>query len=102
MARADESIEIEPAEGDANPLRRLIPELKPYRGLITLSAVLTIAQSAFGFLPPLVLGDIVNRLQSGQNVNTWFYLLLIVGFAIGQSILAYALAISMSTLGQRF
>jgi subfamily B ATP-binding cassette protein MsbA len=90
------------ASGEANPLRRLLPELKPYRGLIALSATLTIAQSAFGFLPPLVLGDIVNRLQNGEAINTWLYLGLIVGFATGSGLLAYALGVSMATLGQRF
>lgn len=87
---------------EVNPLRRLIPELRPFRGLMLLSALLTISQSAFGFLPPLVLGDIVNRLQSGESINTLLYLFLIVGFAAGQSLLSYALSITMANLGQGF
>jgi subfamily B ATP-binding cassette protein MsbA len=87
---------------EINPLRRLLPELKPYRGLIALSAVLTIAQSAFGFLPPLVLGDIVNRLQKGESINTLLYLGLIVGFAASTAVLGYASGVTMATLGQRF
>jgi subfamily B ATP-binding cassette protein MsbA len=60
------------------------------------------AQSAFGFLPPFVLGDIVNRLQRGERINTVLYLGLMVGIAALQAGLAYALAVSMSSLGQRF
>jgi subfamily B ATP-binding cassette protein MsbA len=102
MVRAARAKKVQNEEGADNALRRLLPELKPFRKLIVLSAVLTIAQSAFGFLPPLVLGDIVNRLQSGQQVNTMLYLGLIVTFAIGQSVLAYGLAITMANLGQSF
>ena len=94
MARSEDP--HEPETGRINPLRRLLPELRPYRGLITLSAILTITQSAFGFLPPLVLGDIVNRLQRGEGINTTYYLLLIVGFAAGQSVLGYALGVSLA------
>ncbi len=102
MADSDTAHSTEPKEAEASPLRRLIPELKPFRKLIALSAVLTIAQSAFGFLPPLVLGDIVNRLQRGEAMNTTLYLLLIVGLATGQGLLGYGLGVTMSTLGQRF
>ena len=94
----DEHVAGEPI----NPLRRLLPELKPFRGLIALSAMLTIAQSAFGFLPPLVLGDIVNRLQKGESINTTLYLGLIVAFAAATALLGYANGVTMASLGQRF
>jgi len=84
------------------PLRRLVHELKPFRWLVALCAVLTITQSAFGLLPPIILGDIVNKLQKGLPINTIFYLVYIASFAIAQGFLGYALAISMATLGQRF
>jgi ABC-type multidrug transport system fused ATPase/permease subunit len=83
-------------------LRRLIPELRPFYGLIVLCAFLTVLQSAFGFVPPLILGDIVNRLQRGENINAWLYLGYILGFAIGQGMLGYALGVYTSLLGQRF
>ncbi|MDR3690119.1 MAG: ABC transporter ATP-binding protein [Fimbriimonas sp.] len=67
-----------------------------------LCVVLTVAQSAFGFLPPFVLGDIVNRLQRGEGVNTGFYLLIIVGLSGSQALLGYGLSITMATLGQSF
>lgn len=87
---------------DYHPLRRLLPELRPFRGLMALCAVITSCQSAFGFLPPYVLGDIVNRLQRGDKINTVTYLAIIVGLAIGQALLGYALSITMATLGQSF
>jgi subfamily B ATP-binding cassette protein MsbA len=102
MQRSEDPTPDENGGQEQNPLRRLAPELKPFRGLVLLCAMLAIAQSAFGFLPPLVLGDIVNRLQTGEAINTTFYLLLIVGFAAGQSLLTYGLAISMANLGQGF
>ena len=91
-----------PQKENYNPLRRLVRELKPFRWLVALCGVLTIAQSAFGLLPPIILGDIVNKLQQGEPINTVFYLLYIAGFAIAQGFLGYALAIAMATLGQRF
>ena len=59
-------------------------------------------QSVFVFLPPLILGDIVNRLQRGQSINTVLYLFYIVGFSTVQGILQYAQSVSMSSLGQKF
>jgi len=93
----------EPKESGANkPLRRLVQELRPFRKLQLLCAGLTIAQSLFGFLPPFILGDIVNRLQKGEPINTTLYLSFVVGFAIAAGLLGYALGISTSTLGQTF
>jgi len=102
MVRAEDPSEIAIGEQSIHPLRRLIPELKPFRGLMLLCAVITIFQSTFGFLPPYVLGDIVNRLQRGEHVNTVLYLVIIVGLAAGQALLGYALSIAMATLGQSF
>jgi len=89
-------------EAEPQSFRRLWPELRPFRAMMALCAVLTVAQSFFGFLPPFVLGDIVNRLQRGEPIHTLTYLGLIVGLACAQAGLGYALAIAMSTLGQRF
>lgn len=86
----------------ANPLRRLVPELRPFRGLQVWCLTLTIAQSIFGFLPPLILGDIVNRLQKGEPINTLLYLTYVVGFATGAGVLGYALGVATSMLGQSF
>lgn len=86
----------------AHPLRRLVRELRPFVKLQLLCAGLTIAQSVFGFLPPLILGDIVNRLQRGEPINTLLYLTYVVGFATMAGLLGYALGVSTSTLGQRF
>ncbi|MCX7800774.1 MAG: ABC transporter ATP-binding protein/permease [Fimbriimonadales bacterium] len=83
-------------------LRRLWPELRPFLGLQVLCAVLTIAQSAFGFIPPKILGDIVNQLQRGEPINAVAYLLWVVGFAVGQGLLGYGLGVATATLGQRF
>jgi subfamily B ATP-binding cassette protein MsbA len=83
-------------------LKRLWPELRPYKGLIGLCALLTIVQSVLGFAPPYILGDIVNRLQRGEQINTVLYLATIVGFAVIQGLGQYAQAVAMSTLGQRF
>lgn len=65
-------------------------------------AVLTVCQSTLAFAPPLILGDILNRLQKGEPVNTLRYLAFIVGFATVQGCLTYAQAVAMSKLGQRF
>lgn len=83
-------------------LRRLIRELRPFRGLALLCGVLTFINSGLGLLPPLILGDIVNRLQRGEPVNTVTYLLVIAGFATLNGLTGYALGVSISTLGQRF
>jgi ABC-type multidrug transport system fused ATPase/permease subunit len=83
-------------------LRRLFRELRPFRGLVAACAAMTILQSAFGFVPPLILGDIVNRLQSGESVNALVYLGYVVGFAIVQGFLGYGLGVGTSLLGQRF
>jgi len=102
MTRSEEPNERDAGGSEVNPLRRLLPELRPFRRLMALCAVLTIAQSGFGFLPPLVLGDIVNRLQRGESINTMLYLVTIVGLAAAQALLGYGLAVAMATLGQRF
>jgi len=86
----------------SSAFRRLIKELRPFAALLGFCAVLTILQSAFGFVPPLILGDIVNRLQRGEPVNAVLYLGYVVGFAIVQGILGYVLGVSTSLLGQRF
>lgn len=65
-------------------------------------AVLVTFQSLFAFAPPLVLGDIVNRLQRGEPINTLAYLGAIVGLAVGQAGLQYALAVNMSFVAQSF
>jgi subfamily B ATP-binding cassette protein MsbA len=65
-------------------------------------AVLVTAQSLFAFAPPLVLGDIVNRLQRGEPINTVGYMATIVILAIGQAGLGYWLAVTMSSFAQRF
>jgi len=83
-------------------LRRLWPELKPYRLLMLGCGSLTVLQSVFVFAPPLILGDILNRLQRGEPVNTLLYLGYIVGFALIQGSLTYAQSVAMSTLGQNF
>lgn len=103
MAEADER---EQEEGEHQPrphwLRRLIPELRPFLGLQVTCAALTIGQSAFGFVPPLILGDIINRLQRGEPINAPLYLAMVVGFALIQGLLGYALGVSTASLGHRF
>ncbi len=98
MARTDETKDYR----SAATLRRLASELKPFRGLMAICTCLTMAQSAFGFVPPLILGDIVNRLQKGEPINTTMYLLYIVGFSLAQNCLGYANSVCISLLGQRF
>jgi len=100
MARKEE--EADATEYKSVSLRELWPELKPFRGLMLTSAALVLVQSIFVFVPPLILGDIVNRLQRGQNVDTLLYLFYIVAFSLAQGALGYALSISISKLGQSF
>jgi ATP-binding cassette subfamily B protein len=69
---------------------------------MSVCGLLTVCQSVLVFAPPLILGDILNRLQRGEAVNTVRYLLYIVGFATVQGCMAYAQSVAMSTLGQRF
>ncbi len=83
-------------------LRRLAKELKPFWKLVAVGLALTMLQSAFGFLPPVILGDIVNRLQKGQPVNTVLYLTYIVGFAVCAGLLSYAVGYTQQRLGQDF
>lgn len=94
--------DAEPSQRPASNFRRLFIELRPFRGLQALCAALTILQCVFGFLPPLILGDIVNRLQRGLPINTTLYLAYVVGFAVAAGLLSYGLGIATATLGQRF
>ncbi len=64
--------------------------------------LLTMFQSAFGFIPPLILGDIVNRLQAGQSIDTWRYLIYVIGFASGAGLMSYAVGLVNQRLGQTF
>ncbi len=98
MTRQDEPDERKSAAS----FKRLMTELRPFRGLMAVCAILTVSQSAFGFVPPLILGDIVNRLQRGDSINTMLYLTYIVGFSILQNLLGYGNSVAMSLLGQRF
>jgi len=103
MSQADEPQELEAdAQKAPSALRRLASELRPFLGLLVTCSALTIAQSAFGFVPPLILGDIVNKLQRGDHVNATMYLGYVVGFAIVQGILGYALGVYTSLMGQKF
>ncbi|RYG23095.1 ABC transporter ATP-binding protein [bacterium] len=83
-------------------LRRLVNELRPFRRLVFLCGLLTVLSSAIGLLPPIILGDIVNRLQRGERVNTLLYLLMIAGFAMSEGLLKYGSGVAISTLGQSF
>ncbi|HEY0866971.1 MAG TPA: ABC transporter ATP-binding protein, partial [Fimbriimonas sp.] len=94
--------ELDQEAPELSPLKRLIPELKPFKGLLALCLFLTLSQSGFGLLPPIILGDIVNRLTKGEPINTYLYMGYIVGFALCQGLLVYGQAVAMSTLGQRF
>mgnify|MGYP000894221642 CR=1 FL=1 len=97
IATADEKPRREPGQ-----FRRLMRELRPFTRLQVLCLLLTVAQSIFGFLPPLILGDIVNKLQRGEPINTLLYLGYVVGFALGAGLLGYALGVATAMLGQRF
>jgi subfamily B ATP-binding cassette protein MsbA len=92
----------EPSPRSPGNFRRLLSELRPFRKLQALCALLTILQCVFGFLPPLILGDIVNRLQRGEPIDTGLYLALIVGFAVVAGALSFAVGIATALLGQRF
>ena len=83
-------------------MRRLAREMRPFRPLALRCVVLTACTSGFSVLPPVILGDIVNRLTRGERVNTLLYLGLIAGVATAQGLLGYAQGVSISTLGQRF
>ncbi|MCU0315216.1 MAG: ABC transporter ATP-binding protein/permease [Fimbriimonadaceae bacterium] len=83
-------------------LRRLFQELRPLWKLQFVVLFLTLGQAFFGFLPPLILGDIVNRLQKGQEINTLFYLGIVVGFAVGAGLLSYAVGYFTQRLSHQF
>ncbi len=83
-------------------MRRLMQELRPFKWMVALALLLTVLQSAFGLLPPLILGDIVNKLQRGEPINTLLYLFYIVFFALAQGALGYGQSVSLATLGQSF
>jgi subfamily B ATP-binding cassette protein MsbA len=85
-----------------NTMKMLLPELRPFRGQIFGVFVLVVLQSVLVFIPPLILGDIVNRLQRGEPANTVLYFTYIVGFSLAQGLLGYALGVQVSKLGQSF
>jgi ABC-type multidrug transport system fused ATPase/permease subunit len=94
--------DLAPAPRYDGSIKRLSKELRPFRGLVALCGLLTILTSGLGLLPPIILGDIVNRLQKGESVNTLLYLAMITGFAALQGLLGYASGVAISTLGQNF
>ena len=83
-------------------LLRLAQEIRPHWKLASLGLFLTILQSVFGFIPPLILGDIVNKLQRGDPINTWLYLAFVVGFASGAGVMSYGVGLVNQRLGQTF
>lgn len=93
---------IDPRYTTAGLIKRLRRELRPFRGLVIGGILLTILQSAFGFVPPLILGEIVNSLQSGRQFNPWVFMAYVVGFASGAGCLSYAVGLVNQSLGQRF
>ncbi len=101
-ARAERSSPVERYEKPGRLLVRLWREIRPYRGLLGFGMLLTMFQSAFGFIPPLILGDIVNRLQAGQTIDTWRYLFYVIGFASGAGLMSYAVGLVNQRLGQTF
>ena len=102
MTSDDPKVRTAGEQRGPSSFRRLKAELRPFAGLFAQCSTLTILQSAFAFVPPLILGDIVNRLQKGQPVNAWLYLGFVVAFALVQGLLGYLLGIRTSLLGQRF
>lgn len=103
MSKSDDPDEREDRDRKGpSSIRRLIQELRPFLALLITCSTLTILQSAFGFVPPLILGDIVNKLQTGAPVNAVMYLTYVVGFAVIQGILGYALGVYTSLMGQKF
>ncbi len=82
--------------------RRLAKELRPFWKLQVACLVLTLFQAAFGFIPPAILGDIVNRLQHGEKVNTVLYFVYIVGFAAMAGALSYAVGYLTQKLSWQF
>src|SRR5688572_30088826 len=103
MSRADDPDERGADERRGpSALRRLIAELRPFLGLLITCSTLTILQSAFGFVPPLILGDIVNKLQKGEPVHVLLYLIYVIGFALVHGVLGYALGVYTSLMGQKF
>lgn len=83
-------------------LLRLAREIKPYRKIALLGLLLTMLQSVFGFVPPLILGDIVNKLQRGDEINTWLYMAFIIGFASAAGLMSYGVGLVNQRLGQTF
>ncbi|MBS1709571.1 MAG: ABC transporter ATP-binding protein [Armatimonadetes bacterium] len=82
--------------------KRLAKELKPFWKLQVVVLIVTLLQAGFGFLPPVILGDIVNRLQSGQPVDTVRYFLYIVGFATFAGLLSYLVGFLTQRLSWSF
>lgn len=89
-------------ERGPNPWLRLWRELRPFRRLQWICFLLTVVQALFSFVPPVILGDIVNRLQKGDSINTWLYLTYIVGFATLAGLLSYAVGYFTQRLTQTY
>jgi subfamily B ATP-binding cassette protein MsbA len=99
-ARAERPVER--YEKPGRLLARLWREVRPYKGLLFLGMFLTMLQSAFAFIPPLILGDIVNKLQAGVRIDPWSYLWYVIGFASGAGLMSYAVGLVNQRLGQTF
>ena len=82
--------------------KRLGRELRPFWKLQVLVVIVTVLQAAFGFLPPAILGDIVNKLQKGEPVDTVRYFLYIVAFATGAGLLSYLVGFLTQRLSWQF
>ena len=99
---SDTTHRAKPVERGPNPWLRLWRELRPFRRLQVVCVLLTVVQAGFSFVPPVILGDIVNRLQRGESINTWAYLSYIVGFAALAGLLSYAVGYFTQRLTQTY
>ncbi|MBX3111290.1 MAG: ABC transporter ATP-binding protein [Fimbriimonadaceae bacterium] len=82
--------------------KRLAKELSPFWRLQVLVLFLTMLQAGFGFLPPVILGDIVNKLQGGERVDTVLYFVYILAFATIAGLLSYAVGFTTQRLSWSF
>ncbi len=83
-------------------LIRFLKELRPYRRTMFLAAVLTFLSAGLGLPMPLIIQYITDHLVKREPFPLWGVFWAIVGISVGSGLVGYALAVTITYLGQRF
>ncbi|HSV74382.1 MAG TPA: ABC transporter ATP-binding protein [Chthonomonadales bacterium] len=82
-------------------LRRLLREVRRYWRILLLIGVLTLIVAALGLPGPLIVRYLVDHLVARKPFNVGMFFLAFVGVAVMSALMAAALSLTVTYLGQR-